>query len=247
MITKKEIISIKKLDNKKERYEKGLFIAEGPLLVADLIKRGAKHYKIFTTTKYDFLKNLSSIEYICEKDLLRISSMKTPNNILGLFYIKTQPTIENFIKSDKILILNDIQDPGNMGNILRTAEWLDFKYIVSTLNSVDIYNPKVVQASMGSIMGINIAYLDLEQIKYISRTHCLIATDIIGESICNFKIDFPYAIIIGNEGSGISKELMNMANIILNIPRKNKLNLPESLNAATAAAIIMWHFTMCIL
>lgn len=243
MLTKKEIQFVKELQLRKNRNEHGMFIAEGPNLVNDLLKRGNKYYKIYTTIDYSFLYNLPSVEIITAKELERISTMKTPNGILGIFYQKPPITLKEMQTFDNLLILNDIQDPGNMGTILRTAEWLGYYNIISTLNSVDLYNPKVVQSSMGSIVGINIIYLNLDEINILCNTHTLLATDTEGEDIKNFKISTPFALIIGNEGNGVDKELKSISKSI-KIPRINGTNFPESLNAATAAAICMWQLNI---
>jgi TrmH family RNA methyltransferase len=244
MITKKEIQFIKDLQSKQIRNDLGMFIAEGPNLVNDLLQRGIKYYKIYSTIDYPFLYNIPSVEIITVKDLERISSMKTPNSILGVFYQKPSITLREMQTCDNILILNDIQDPGNMGTILRTAEWLGYFNIISTLNSVDLYNPKVVQSSMGSVVGINMIYLNLDEINILCYSHTLLATDTDGEDIREVKISGPFALIIGNEGNGIDEKLQSMATKKIKIPRNNITNLPESLNAATAAAICMWQLTI---
>ena len=244
MITKKEILFIKELQSKEIRNDLGMFIAEGPNLVNDLLQRGIKYYKIYSTIDYPFLYNIPSVEIITVKDLERISSMKTPNSILGIFYQKPSITLREMQTCDNILILNDIQDPGNMGTILRTAEWLGYFNIISTLNSVDLYNPKVVQSSMGSVVGINMIYLNLDEINILCYSHTLLATDTDGDDIREVKITGPFALIIGNEGNGIDEKLLSMATKKIKIPRNNVSNLPESLNAATAAAICMWQLTI---
>ncbi len=244
MITKKEILFIKELQSKEIRNDLGMFIAEGPTIVNDLLKRGIEYYKIYSTIDYPFLYNIPSVEIITVKDLERISSMKTPNSILGIFYQKPSITLREMQTCDNILILNDIQDPGNMGTILRTAEWLGYFNIISTLNSVDLYNPKVVQSSMGSVVGINMIYLNLDEINILCYSHTLLATDTDGDDIREVKITGPFALIIGNEGNGIDEKLLSMATKKIKIPRNNVSNLPESLNAATAAAICMWQLTI---
>ncbi|HRS70101.1 MAG TPA: TrmH family RNA methyltransferase [Bacteroidales bacterium] len=244
MITKKEILFIKELQSKEIRNDLGMFIAEGPTIVNDLLKRGIEYYKIYSTVDYPFLYNIPSVEIITVKDLERISSMKTPNSILGIFYKKPSITLREMQTCDNILILNDIQDPGNMGTILRTAEWLGYFNIISTLNSVDLYNPKVVQSSMGSVVGINMIYLNLDEINILCYSHTLLATDTDGDDIREVKITGPFALIIGNEGNGIDEKLLSMATKKIKIPRNNVSNLPESLNAATAAAICMWQLTI---
>ncbi|MBP7435260.1 MAG: hypothetical protein KA799_03815 [Bacteroidales bacterium] len=244
MITKKEILFIKELQSKEIRNDLGMFIAEGPTIVNDLLKRGIEYYKIYSTVDYPFLYNIPSVEIITVKDLERISSMKTPNSILGIFYQKPSITLREMQTCDNILILNDIQDPGNMGTILRTAEWLGYFNIISTLNSVDLYNPKVVQSSMGSVVGINMIYLNLDEINILCYSHTLLATDTDGDDIREVKITGPFALIIGNEGNGIDEKLLSMATKKIKIPRNNVSNLPESLNAATAAAICMWQLTI---
>jgi len=192
MITKKEILFIKELQSKEIRNDLGMFIAEGPTIVNDLLKRGIEYYKIYSTIDYPFLYNIPSVEIITVKDLERISSMKTPNSILGIFYQKQSINLREMQTCDNILILNDIQDPGNMGTILRTAEWLGYFNIISTLNSVDLYNPKVVQSSMGSVVGINMIYLNLDEINILCYSHTLLATDTDGDDITKSKNNWSF-------------------------------------------------------
>ena len=156
MITKNQIKLIKSLRLKKNRKQSGFFVAEGEKIVDELIESEIDSINLFSTSeKYKSLKNHISINYT---QLKQISNQKSPNDVVGIFKIPMEQEIDF---DENIVALEDINDPGNLGTIIRLCDWFGIKDIICSSNSVDCYNPKVIQASMGSICRVNISYLSL--------------------------------------------------------------------------------------
>lgn len=179
----------------------------------------------------DFLKE--EIEYfsISNKDLEQISTQKSPQGLIALADI---PTDLNTIESNYTIALDDIQDPGNLGTIIRIADWYGVNKVICSNNSVDLYNPKTLAATMGSFCRVQVEYTDLsEYLKTYSND--IYACTMEGDSIYETKPNEKGLILIGNEGKGIKEEYIALSNRCVSIPRKGKA---ESLNAAIATAII---------
>jgi TrmH family RNA methyltransferase len=232
MLTKADINFIKSLQDKKERQRRKLFIAEGPKVVNELLNSLCAPFKIYATSA-DFVINLkepSVLQLVSDLELARISSLKSTRNCIGIFKMP-EPTID---ESDVVFALENLQDPGNLGTIIRIADWYGITKVVCSLNTVDCYNSKTVQSSMASIGRVNIIYTDLY--SYLKSCNKVVyAANLTGNSIYNIKWQKPCIILIGNEGKGLSNELLQIAQFLIQIPRIGKA---ESLNAAVAAAII---------
>ncbi|MFN4082297.1 MAG: RNA methyltransferase [Bacteroidia bacterium] len=234
MLTKNDINFIKSLQDKKVRYSHKLFVAEGAKIVNELLLSNCKLYKLYSTSQNVFEKkiDLNKIEIVAEKDLRRISSLKSTRQVLGIFYMpEHNVNIQNKID----LILDNIQDPGNLGTIIRIADWYGLKKIYCNLQTVDCFNAKTVQASMASIARVNVEYVDLKSF-FKNYKNPVFAADLKGESVYSVKVIFPTALIIGSEGKGISEDLIAFISKKINIP---KIGKAESLNAAVAAGILV--------
>jgi TrmH family RNA methyltransferase len=242
MLSKTIVKYIQSLAQKKVRDEEGVFIAEGPKVIVEFLTSGRIRCKSIYALRSWFDENeniLSSLSAekieINEIDLEKISLLKTPNNVLAIFYkleIKF-PVLQNSLS----LMLDDIQDPGNMGTIIRTADWFSIKNIICSNGCVDCYNPKVVQATMGSLARISLSYLELsETIKNAGVS--VYAAALSGNNIFSHAKIKEGVILIGNESSGISENLLMLAVEKITIPRKGEA---ESLNAAVACGIILSH------
>lgn len=242
MLVKSKLKYIQTLGQKKFRQEEGLFIAEGPRLVAELLLQdGAGIQEIFALNDWiienkEFTEK-TIITEVTETELKRISQLSTPNKVLAVLrQFDPDPVIET--KGRLTLALDDIRDPGNMGTIIRIADWFGVEQIVCSMDSAEIYNPKVVQSSMGSIARVRIAYKNLS-VWLPSQDHVRIyATALEGQDISSIKKPGEGIILIGNESRGISNELLSIANVKITIPQKGKA---ESLNAAVAAGIVLSH------
>jgi TrmH family RNA methyltransferase len=164
--------------------------------------------------------------------------LSTPNSCLAIFKI---PEEKQIVDSGLIIALDDIRDPGNLGTILRLCDWFGIKQVVCSKETVDIYNPKVVQATMGSITRVHVAYVDL--VEYISKTNLpVFGTFMDGENVYNSNLPQEGIIVMGNEANGISEGIEKLIKNRISIPRFGDLQKTESLNVATATAIILSEF-----
>lgn len=242
MLSKTIVKYIQSLNHKKFRDEYGVFIAEGPKVAEELLLSKIFKCKMLCAEKSWMGENkelagaAEQFFEITASELKRISQLQTPNQVLAVFYKKEMDTVA--VKGNLSLMLDDLQDPGNMGSIIRTADWFGIKNIICSNECVDCYNPKVVQASMGSLARVNIIYTVLENFIKKSTVPVFAAT-LSGENIFSFKKKSEGIILIGNESKGIKKELSALSEKQITIP---KLGDAESLNAAVACGIILSRF-----
>ena len=238
MINKKSIKIIKSLHFKKYRDKHNLFLVEGEKCVDELIKSNYEIQSIYSTKKTLQKYSKYDINEISEDDLGKISSQVNPNNILAI--VKTQ---HNKIKySDGItLILDGINNPGNLGTIIRTCDWFGIKNIVCSNNTVDVFNPKVVQSTMGSIFRVNIFYTDL--IKYLKKVkYPIYAATLDGINLSRQKFPSNLHLILGNESNGINDSLLDLVDTKIKIEKQGKA---ESLNVGIASAIFLHKIIFC--
>ena len=244
MLSKSKTKYIQTLGQKKFRDEEGLFIAEGPKIVKDLLEEKAVTIKAIYALKewIDDNKKLvrgAELIEIETADLEKISQLKTPNKVVAV--VRQFDATTKIIAKDKItLALDGIQDPGNMGTIIRIADWFGVEQIVCSNDSADIYNPKVVQSTMGSIARVKVFYYDLEQWLKEQNGIGIYATTLDGKTIDSIGKIKEGIIVFGNESKGISLAIMNIATDKITIPKKGNA---ESLNAGVAAGIILSHLT----
>jgi RNA methyltransferase, TrmH family len=242
MLSKPKTKYIQTLGQKKFRDEEGLFIAEGPKIVKDLLEeKDVKIKAIYALKEWvDDNKKLvgtAEVVEITATELEKISQLKTPNKVVAV--VQQFDTTTKIITSNKItLALDGIQDPGNMGTIIRIADWFGVEQIVCSNDSADIYNSKVVQSTMGSIARVKIFYTDLEQWLREQKGISIYATTLEGKTIGSIGKIKEGIIVFGNESKGISLAIMNIATDKITIPKKGKA---ESLNAGVAAGIILSH------
>jgi TrmH family RNA methyltransferase len=238
MVSKNQIKLITSLQQKKYRIINQMFFAEGVKVIQELLQSNFELEHLYTT-QHDFeevLGNKKSL--IHENDLKKISALATPNSCLAVFKIPEEKTI---IESGLIIALDDVRDPGNLGTILRLCDWFGVEQLICSKETVDIYNPKVVQATMGSISRVNVTYVDLEE--YISQTKLAVfGTFMDGENIYKSNLPQEGIVIMGNEANGISQQIESMIKNRLSIPRFGNLQKAESLNVATATGIILSEF-----
>ena len=238
MITKNQIKLIISLQQKKNRIKHQLFFAEGEKVIHELLKSTFKLVNIYCTEPIFNDKYSQQTDIISESDFKKISALATPNNCLAQFEI---PETKPFIDSGLIMMLDNIQDPGNLGTIIRLCDWFGVDQLVCSPETVDVYNPKVVQATMGSLTRVRVRYQDLEPI--LAKTKLPIyGTFMDGENIYKTKLPKNAIIILGNEGKGISEKLEQLVTKKIAIPRFGKFQETESLNVANAAAIVLSEF-----
>jgi len=238
MVSKKQIKLISSLHLKKNRIANQLFIAEGVKVIQELLKSNfILEHLYFTEPLFDEVPSgLKSI--ISESDLNKISALSTPNNCLAVFKIPTIPPIK---EQGIILALDDIRDPGNLGTILRLCDWFGISQVICSEQTVDLFNPKVVQSTMGSISRVNVSYVNLKLFLQNSSLP-IIGTFMDGSNIYKENLPKEAIVILGNEANGISQEIEILTKNRLSIPRFGDLQLTESLNVASATAIILSEF-----
>lgn len=239
MLSKNEVKYIQSLFHKKTRDQERLFIAEGTKLADEFISNGWQYKKIYATK--DWLdKNLHAhhATEVSEAELKKISQFTTPHEVVLI--AEKKPVAEKFIFTGKItVVLDGVQDPGNLGTIIRICDWFGVNQIVASEDTADQYNAKVVQASMGSIMRVSILYGPAcEAIKNANVT--VYGAVLSGKDIFSMHPLKEGIIVIGNESKGIREPLLSMMNEAITIPRKGQA---ESLNAAVATGIILSQLT----
>lgn len=239
MLSNKEIKDIQSLGEKKFRNEQRLFIAEGPKIVTELLQEvPLQVVKVYATQAWAFEKVgavMPQIQLITPAELERISQLQTPNQVLAV--VKQFETKEPFIKNSFCIYLDTVQDPGNVGTIIRISDWFGISHIVCNTGCADVYNSKVVQASMASIARVGI-YYDKEGTWLQKQTAPVYAATLEGKPLQTFSKAHTGILIIGNESRGISEALLQTATHKITIPRKGAA---ESLNASVAAGIIAAH------
>ncbi len=242
------------MDRKKNRKEHGLFIVEGEKMVNELINECETREKcayriseLFYTLDYKtkFLEDLEELNVeqteITEKELAKISNFSSPNQVLALVEIPQDKV--PYYEEDIVLMIDGVIDPGNLGNIIRCADWFGINHVICSTNCVGLYNPKVVQASMGSIFRINVLYtllpVVLAKMRKNNPLKPIYGATLDGENIYGMNLNENSAIVMGSESHGISEEVKAFLTKEVKIPQ---LGRGESLNVASATAILCSEF-----
>lgn len=234
MVAKSLLKHIRSLHQKKYRNEHGLFIVEGIKGVKEVLASQIKSYKILSTDVSSLGIADLEVEHISEAELKKISALKNPNTVLGVFHMPKPKEIDF---KDWVLVLDAIQDPGNLGTIIRICDWFGIQHLVCSLNTVDCYNPKVLQATMGSITRVNVVYTDLVPFLQHSKLP-VYGAFMDGASVYKEKLSEAGILVLGNEANGISEEIEKIVSQRISIPQFGE-KTAESLNVATAAAILL--------
>lgn len=245
MISKNTIKKINALKQRKFRQKYNKFIVEGQKSCAEFLQ----HQKydidaifIYKNWEYenDLLSNVNNIPIyqIDKKEMAKISSLKTPSPILIVCNIPDETVNLELKELNNIIYLDGIQDPGNLGTIIRLGDWFGCDAIISSKGTVDYYNPKVIQSSMGSMCGITLLSMSLKELMDNLPLHTLLVTDMHGEAIYDIERNEKWIVVIGNEGSGVSNETLSLSHKKITIPGdQNKV--ADSLNAAISAGIVI--------
>lgn len=246
MLSKNKVKNIQSLSHKKGREETGLFIAEGEKLITELIQSGFQIDSLIALEeKMDEFKALHCEKIIASVDeIKKISSLKTPPSMVAVCFQRIDLLTLNSTKGLTI-VLDNIQDPGNFGTIIRLASWFGIDQIICSENTVDCYNPKVIQATMGAIAHVKIIYTDI--LSYLSDSieegRAIYGTYIEGENIYNTELVENGIVVFGNEGNGISEKISELVPKKISIPTFAKDHDPvESLNVSIAASIVCSEF-----
>lgn len=264
MLSKSKIKLIRSLEKKKERKETGLFVAEGPKVVGDLLEAGFQPRLLIATEEWatQNAQAISSCEEFCnitDEELRKVSFLQHPQQVLAIFYMpehplpllqgKESPAVlkgeeGELLKRELVLALDGVQDPGNLGTIIRIADWFGITHIFCSTDTADAYNPKVVQATMGSLARVKIVFTDLPQlIDALPHDIPIYGTMLDGDDIYSQPLQPHGLLIMGNEGNGLSHDVARRVNRRLFIP-----NFPpgretaDSLNVAVATAVACAEF-----
>ena len=249
-ISKNHIKFIRQLEQKKFRRREGLFVAEGTKVVGDLLAHYQPH-AVFATDDWQAPEGIS-VQRVTDDELRRLSFLQHPQQVLGIFNIPDSTSSAAFamqsqsnkgICNSLSILLDNVQDPGNLGTIIRIADWFGIDTIYCSSDTVDAWNPKVVQATMGSIARVDIVYTDLPALlDTLPTDYPVYGTLLDGENIYNQQLSSEGLIVMGNEGNGISEAVRQRVNRRLLIPDFHQGETADSLNVAIATAITCSEF-----
>ncbi|MGB0260797.1 MAG: TrmH family RNA methyltransferase [Flavobacteriaceae bacterium] len=235
MFSKSRAKFIQQLAQKKQRVQHGLFVVEGHKSVHEFIQSGYTPKELYVTNAASFENHEATV--VKSYEMKSLSHLKTPSNALAVF---TMPSPSTPQQTDFILALDGIQDPGNMGTLIRLCDWFGVKDLVCSHDTVDCYNPKVVRATMGSLARVGVHYVDLPHWLASQKNYTTVGASMSGTSVYETSITTPTILVVGNEGQGLSDAVASQLQKQVSIPRYGRA---ESLNAAMAAGILMGEIT----
>jgi TrmH family RNA methyltransferase len=250
MVGKNTIKLIKSLALKKIRLKENLFLVEGDKNVSEVLASTFKIQKLFATSKFlannkMLLSNANLVMEVTQQDINQASLLKNPQNSIALCTLPDSKNLPERIGSDLCVYLDDIQDPGNLGTIIRICDWFGIEHLFCSPKTADMFNPKVIQASMGSFCRVEVYYTPFEAIAQIATNSGvpIIGAFLEGENIYEQKLPLKALLVMGNEGNGISLEIENIIEQKIKIPDFNhNPSSVESLNVSVATAIICSEF-----
>jgi len=237
MLSKSQIKLITSLKQKKYRQQYGFFVVEGVKTIRELLQSNLELQKLYATASFNI--DAKDEVIISDSDLKRISFLTTPNKALAIFKIPESKPIDN---SGLIVALDSIRDPGNLGTIIRLCDWFGVKELICSKETVDCFNPKVIQATMGSPTRVNVSYMNLVPFLRGIETS-VFGAFMEGENVYHKTLPKTGVLVMGNEANGVSKEVEAVITEKMSIPRFGDLQATESLNVATATAILLSEFS----
>ncbi len=246
MLTKNTIKRIVSLQVKKFRKEYGVFIAEGSRLIDELVESNLEIKELYFTSQWksNNIRKAVHSEMVSDDEMKKISALSTPSNVLAVIGIPEYSIDEIDFPNELVLALDTIQDPGNLGTIVRLADWFGINSIICSRETADIFSPKVVQSTMGAITRVKVIYCDLaEELTKLKSKVPIYGTFMEGSNIYQTELKPKGVVVMGNEGNGISPEIEKLVSQKIHIPSfaSNRTNV-ESLNVAAAAAIVCSEF-----
>lgn len=244
MISKNQIKFVRQLEQKKYRQREGLFVAEGPKVVGDLLRHGWQPKALYATSAWEVVDGMtgSGVVQVSDEELQRLSFLQHPQQVLAVFPMPENREMPPLKQGRLYLALDGVQDPGNLGTIIRIADWFGINTIYCSTDTADVWNPKVVQATMGSIARVSLYYTDLPQVLKSAEVP-VYGTLLDGEDIYSQSLSSDGVIVMGNEGNGLSAPVRELVDRKLLIPSFNSSpDMAESLNVAIATAITCSEF-----
>jgi TrmH family RNA methyltransferase len=242
MLTKNQIKYIKDLSRKSKRTESQKFVVEGEKLILEMIQSRIEFEEIFALESWECPVNGVPVITVSQKELERISQLKTPNKVLAVVHM-FEDEVNDDQKNGITLFLDRINDPGNLGTIIRMADWFGVNKIICTQNSVDVYNTKVIQSSMGSVFRIPVFYQNateyLTHYKAQFPDNPILGAAMAGESLGKTEMPTNGLLIMGSESHGIDSEIEAFITQLITIPNFGQA---ESLNVAVATGIVLWEW-----
>ncbi len=240
-LSKAKIKWVQQLSQKKYRKAEGLFVAEGDKMVGDLLPAFSCR-TLFCTDGYQGSRKAQQVIEVTYDELCKMSRLETPQHVLAVFEMPQYALQTAALSSQLVLALDGIQDAGNMGTIIRLADWFGIDTVLCSQNTVDVYNPKVVQATMGALARVQVHYVDL-QATLAALSMPIYVTDLLGDNLYQATLSSAGVIVMGNEGNGVSEAIKQMATQRLLIPNFPEGSLTsESLNVGIAAAVVCAEF-----
>lgn len=251
MITSYQIKYVKSLQQKKYRRQENIFVAEGEKIISEIINSSWQIKQLYATESWlDNARNLPKhikTERVIGKEMERMSGFKNPSSVLALVEMRSHNITDIQLRENLVLVLDNIQDPGNLGTIIRTADWFGIRQVVCSPATAEIYNPKVLQSSMGSFLRVSVFYTHLPQfLQSVPSGYPVMGTFTSGDIIYSLPEVYEGIIVTGNESQGISNPVMPFITKRITIPQRKSDNLSkhvESLNASVATGIILSHLT----
>lgn len=238
MVSKNQIKLLTSLQQKKYRIKHDLFFVEGTKVIQEFYNAGLKLHTLFSTERLDFVSE-DKVTLISENELKKMSALKSPNNTLAVFFLPEKKELKNI---GITVALDGVRDPGNMGTIIRLCDWFGIKNLICSQDSVDCFNPKVLQASMGSLARVQVDYLDLKGYFEKENNLPVYGAFMNGNNVYKQALPRKAILLMGNEGKGISNELEALITNRISIPQFGDQQQTESLNVAMATSILLSEF-----
>lgn len=242
MPTKAELIAVRALRTKSGRREQGRFLVQGAKLVAEALGSTLERVALYGTEEAADRIHVNDAVLLPPHELERLGTLESGNELVAVMRIPSHPVLERLDEGELVLALDGIADPGNLGTILRIADWFGIRRVLCSTDSVDVYNPKCVQASMGAIFRVEAHYAELPSILAVLRASgaALHVASMEGQEVFGMTLQRPVVLVLGNESHGVSQAVRDLRGTLVSVPR---VGAAESLNVAMAASALCMEYT----
>ena len=242
MSTKAELIAVRELKHKTGRKDQGRFLVQGSKLVLEALDGPYECAALYATEEAAWRLRTRDAIILPKHELERMGTMESGNEVIAVMEMPLHAPVRSVEKNELVLALDGISDPGNLGTILRIADWFGVRRVLCSEESVDVYNPKCVQASMGGIFRVEAHYVDLPTTLSMLRAEgaALHIASMEGEMVFRMKLERPVVLVLGNESHGVSQGVRELEGTLVSVPRVGQA---ESLNVAMAASALCMEYT----